>query len=242
MIKSRLYWRVLANFALLLVILTAMTMLTLNILSQIEKNFTLAKADSKSLNDIEMARQYLNEVTAAANEYAFTSTPRSKTNYIASWKELEFALSPLSDDFNDSASVRDVRQIRSLYAGWMQFVGDKLILIGDMPRTPENASAIQDSVQKVMQTELQIRYLATARRLLHDLYAQKISSLPQNISTATIQSSDLRKFITLVNVLLAVFALALGFVLTRSITIPVRLLKQGTQNIMAGIFEPIVLR
>jgi signal transduction histidine kinase/DNA-binding response OmpR family regulator/HAMP domain-containing protein len=242
MIKSRLYWRVLANFALLLVILTAMTMLTLNILSQIEKNFILAKADSKSLNDIEMARQYLNDVTSAASAYAFTSTPQSKARYNESWRELEFALGPLSDDFSDSSSVRDVRQIRSLFAGWIQFVGDKLIAVGDMPRTPENANVIQDSVQAATQTELQIRYLATARRLLHDLYAQKISSLPQNISTATIQSSDLRKFVTLVNVLLAVFALALGFVLTRSITIPVRLLKQGTQNIMAGVFEPIVLR
>jgi Signal transduction histidine kinase len=242
MIKSRLYWRVLANFALLLIILTAMTVLTLNILSQIEKNFILAKADSKSLNDIEMARQYFSDIASAANEYAMTSSPKSKASYISSWKELEFALGPLSDDFNDSSSVRDVRQIRSLFEGWMQFVGDKLIAIGDIPRTSENAIAIQDSVQAAIQTEVQIRYLATARRLMHALYSQKISSLPQNISTATIQSSDLRKFITLVNVLLAVFALALGFVLTRSITIPVRLLKQGTQNIMAGIFEPIVLR
>jgi signal transduction histidine kinase/DNA-binding response OmpR family regulator/HAMP domain-containing protein len=242
MIKSRLYWRVLANFALLLIILTAMTMLTLNILSQIEKNFILAKADSKSLNEIEMARQYLNDISSAANEYAITSSPKSKSTYISSWKELEFALGPLSDDFSDSSSVRDVRQIRSLFEGWMQFVGDKLIAVGDIPRTSENAKAIQDSVEAAIQTEVQIRYLATARRLMHELYSQKISSLPQNISTATIQSSDLRKFITLVNVLLAVFALALGFVLTRSITIPVRLLKQGTQNIMAGIFEPIVLR
>ncbi len=242
MIKSRLYWRVLANFALLLVILTAMTVLTLNILSQIEKNFILARADSKSLNDIEDARQYFNEVTSAASDYALTSSPKSKAMYITGWKELEFALGPLSEDFNDSSAVRDVRQFRSLFESWMQFVGDRLIAIGDIPRTPENAKIIQDSAKVAIQTELQIGYLTTARRLMHDLYAQKISSLPQNISTATIQSSDLRKFITLVNVLLAVFALALGFVLTRSITIPVRLLKQGTQNIMAGVFEPIVLR
>ena len=242
MIKSRLYWRVLGNFALLLVILTAMTVLTLNILSQIEKNFILAKADTKSLNDIENVRKYLNDVPAAASEYAFTSSPKSKSNYIAGWKEFEFALSPLLDDFSDSSSVRDVRQIRSLFENWMQFVGDKLIAIGDMPRTPENAKEIQDSVQIATQTEVQIKYISTARRLIHDLYVQRISSLPQNISTAAIQSSDLRKFITLVNVLLAVFALALGFVLTRSITSPVRLLKQGTQNIMAGVFEPIVLR
>jgi signal transduction histidine kinase/DNA-binding response OmpR family regulator/HAMP domain-containing protein len=220
-----------------------MTVLTLNILSQIEKNFILAKADSKSLNDIELARKYFNEVTSAASEYALTSSPQSKENYVTGWKELEFSIGPLADDFlGDSSAVRDVRQFRSLFEGWMQFVGDRLIAIGDIPRTMENAKALHDSTSAAIQTEQQIGYLSTARRLMHDLYSQKISSLPQNISTATIQSSDLRKFITLVNVLLAVFALALGFVLTRSITIPVRLLKQGTQNIMAGVFEPIVLR
>lgn len=242
MIKSRLYLRVLANFALLLVILTAMTVLTLNILSQIERNFILAKADSKSLSDIENVRQILNAVPSAANEYAFTTSPESKADYINGWKEFAFALGPLQEDFLDSASVREVRQINSLFENWKLFVGDKLIAIGDIPRTPQNAQDIQDSVQSAMQTEAQIKYLSSARRMIHDLYIQKISSLPQNISTAAMQSSDLRKFITLVNVLLAVFAVALGFVLTRSITSPVRLLKQGTQNIMAGVFEPIHLR
>jgi len=242
MIKSRLYWRVLANFALLLVILTAMTVLTLNILSQIERNFVLARSDTKSLNDIENVRKYLNDIPAAASEYALTSSPQSKINYMTGWKEFEFALNPLMEDFEDSSSVQDVRQIHSLMQNWVQFVGDKLIAIGDVPRTPENSNAIQDSVQVAVQTEAQINYISTARRMIHNLYVQRISTLPQNISTAAIQSSELRKFVTIVNVLLAVFALALGFVLTRSITSPVRMLKQGTQNIMAGVFEPINLR
>ena len=40
MLKTKLYWRVLANFAFLLIILTAMTLLTLYLLSEIEKNFS----------------------------------------------------------------------------------------------------------------------------------------------------------------------------------------------------------
>jgi len=242
MIKSRLYWRVLANFALLLVILTAMTVLTLNILSQIEKNFILARADNKSLNDIERVRQILNDVTSAASEYAFTSTPIAKANYVSGLKEFEFAVSPLLEDFSDSASARDVRQVRNLFENWTQYVGDKLVAVGDLPRTDQNARDIQDSLKIVAQIESQIKYVSTARMLIHNLYAQKISSLPASIQTATTQSSSLRTFIVVVNVLLAVFAVALGFVLTRSITSPVRLLKQGTQNIMAGVFEPIVLR
>lgn len=242
MIKSRLFWRVLANFALLLIILTAMTVLTLSILSKIEKNFNFAKADSKSLSDIESLREVLNEAPAAANEYAFTSDPAARSRYIIATKTFAYSLSPLMEDFSDSSAVRDVQKIGDLFNNWVQFVGDKLIFIGNMPRTEKNAREIQDSLRIVAQLEAQIKYISTARRLIQDINRQKIESLPRNISMATVQSSDLRKFVILVNVLLAVFALALGFVLTRSITSPIRVLKQGTQNIMAGIFEPITLR
>ena len=242
MIKSRLYWRVLGNFALLLIILTAMTALTLNILSRIERNFDFAQADNKSLTDIESLREYLNDVPYAASEYAFTASPKAKSMYISGSRGIDISLAVMETDFEDSASVRDVRRIRDLFSNWVQFVGSKLITIGDMPRTEGNAKNFQDSLRAAVQQEVEIQYLPNARRLVHDLYNQKVSSLPVNISTATHQSQSLRQFVMLVNILLAVFALALGFVLTRSITSPIRILKQGTQNIMAGIFEPITLR
>ncbi len=61
------------------------------------------------------------------------------------------------------------------------------------------------------------------------------------IDAANADSSRLSTFIILINVLLAIFSIALGFVLTRSITKPVSLLTGGTQNIMAGKFESIAL-
>ena len=241
MMKSRMFWRVLANFAMLLVILTLMTALTLSILSRIENNLDSAQADNKALSDIENLRERLNEVQSAATEYAFTSAPTAKSTFANGTRNIEFSVALLQDDFSDSSTVRDVRRIKDILNNWVQYVGNKLIAVGDLPRTPENAKNLQDSLRFAIQQEVQIQYMSTARRLVHDLYGQKIASLPVNISTATRQSQNLRQFAMYVNISLVVFALALVLFLTSSITKPIRLLKQGTQNIMAGVFEPITL-
>jgi nitrate/nitrite-specific signal transduction histidine kinase len=73
------------------------------------------------------------------------------------------------------------------------------------------------------------------------LYRDRLAKQPGNFAAVSARTSDLGKYIAFVNVLLAIFALVLGFVLTRSITKPIQLLKEGTQDIMAGKFQPIVL-
>lgn len=242
MIKSRLFWRVIANFAFLLVILTLMTAFTISILSRIETSFDVAEADNSALNDIENIREQINEVQPAASEYAFTASPAAKSKYVEGTRRIEFSLALLEERFDDSSSVRDVRRLKDVFGTWEQYVGNKLIAIGDMPRTAGNGKEVQESLRGVIEQEAQLQYIATVRRLLHDVYSLKFASLPVNISTATHQSRSLRQFVLLVNVLLVLFALGLGLFLTSQITKPIRLLKQGTQNIMAGVFEPIVLK
>jgi signal transduction histidine kinase/CheY-like chemotaxis protein/HAMP domain-containing protein len=241
MIKSRLYWRVLSNFAFLLIILTALTILTLNILARIETNFNFATTDTRVLNDIEKVRLYTTDLPSLASEYALTSSPDSRIQFEAGWKEFDIALNQLQQDLTDSASIRDVRQMRSLMYNWGSYVGDKLIGIGATLRTGERSDSVYERIKDVTKLESQIQYLASARRIVRELYQKKVSTLPRNIDSATNLTGELRKFVILVNVLIAIFALALGFVLTRSITQPIGLLKQGTQNIMAGTFEPIEL-
>jgi len=241
MMKLHLYWKVLGNFAFLVMILTAMTVLTIAYLSRIERNFKFAAADTQSLTDIEKVRQSLNDIPAAANDYALSSSPTARTQYESGWKEFDVGIASLLEDFPDSASVKDVRRVRLLFNNWVQHVGDKLIFIGDLPRTRDNLDSIQSRLKAVTIFESETQNMGTARRLIHDLYQKKVYTLPRNIESATGLTKDLRWFVILVNVLVAVFALALGFVLTRSITNPIGLLKQGTQNIMAGVFEPITL-
>lgn len=239
-VRSKLYWRVLANFALLIVILTAMTVLTLNILTQIEKNFSIASSDIRALTTIERVRHYLSDVPAAANEYAYTASNDSRATYEQGWREFDEVLQSLQRESVDSTSIRQVRSIRELYFAWLQNVGDKLVRVGDR-RKSMSIRELQDELSAIAVFESETQYIARARSLIRDMYQRKISSQPRNIDLATSLSRDLGIFIMVVNILLAVFALALGFVLTRSITKPINLLKTGTQNIMAGKFEPIEL-
>jgi signal transduction histidine kinase/DNA-binding response OmpR family regulator len=238
--RTKLYWRVLGNFALLLFILTAMTVLTLNILSQIEKNFSLASSDIRALANIERVRHYLNDAPTAAFEYAFVTSNAARATYEESWRDFDEVLMTLQRDFVDSASIRDVRSIRELYFAWLENVGDRLVRVGDA-RASMKPADVQREVAAIAKVEAESQYIAKARGLIRDLYQRKISSQPRNIELATSLSADLGIFITITNVLLAVFALALGFVLTRSITRPISMLKRGTQNIMAGKFEAIEL-
>ncbi|MBI3004174.1 MAG: response regulator [Ignavibacteriales bacterium] len=238
MFKSKLYWKVFANFALLLVILTAMTMLTLNILSQIQKNYSLALSDTKALGSLERVRTFLNDVPAAATEYAFTGSKSAKITYENGWKEFDLALSVLQKDLNDSMSVKALNQVKANYLLWLQNVGDKMVLLRD-----QNISGkeFEGQLRDLVALESQIQYMSNARSLLRDIYQRKLALQPQAIERASGMSGELGVFIGFINILLALFAVALGIVLTRSITKPVRLLKEGTQHIMEGKFDVISL-
>lgn len=238
MFKSKLYWKVLGNFGLLLVILTAMTVLTLNILTQIERNFNLATGDIRVLANIEKVRHYLTDVPQAAYEYAFTGSSGSQAAYEDGWRNFDLALTELQRELSDSASIQKARRIRELYFSWLENIGDKMVLLRDQ-RNPNKS--IEQELRELSSFEAQIQYMPNARRLVRELYQSKIVSQPKSLDLATTLSKDLGRFIMIVNVLLAVFALALGFVLTRSITSPVRVLKHGTKQIMEGNFEPIEL-
>ena len=241
MLKSKLYWRVLANFGLLLIILTAMTVLTLVILGRIEKDFNLATSDIRALQDIERVRQFINDVPDAADEYAFTASAGAKATYETGWKEFDSALNDLQRDFADSASAQDLKHLRELYFGWMQNVGDRMVNLGDERQKRGQVKNIEARLKEIARVNTEIGYITQARQIIRGLYRERLSKQPSNFAAMTARTSNLGKYIAFVNVLLAIFALVLGFWLTRSITKPVQLLKEGTQNIMAGKFEPIVL-
>jgi signal transduction histidine kinase/DNA-binding response OmpR family regulator/HAMP domain-containing protein len=241
MLKSKLYWKVLANFGLLLIILTAMTVLTLIILAQIEKSFNVAASSIKALQDIERVRQFVNDVPDAAQEYAFSPSARAKATYENGWKDFDAALNNLQRDLADSASLRDLKQLRVLYFGWMENVGDRLIRLGDERQKKGRVEDVDALLKEVARVNTEIGYIPQARQIIRALYRDRLARQPSNFEAATARTTDLAKYIALVNVLLAIFALVLGFVLTRSITKPIQLLKEGTQDIMAGRFEPIVL-
>ncbi len=235
---KKLYWRVLANFAFLLIILTAMTLLTLYLLAEIEKNFSSTSREIRTLTYVENVRHVLADAPDEANLYLLTGDESAKASYENAIKEFDDAMSVVDNSATDSLLTTSFHKVKALTYKWIGEIGDKKIKLGTERKGGTN---IDEEAASLGSEEVKARYLNQARSLVSDMSKQLSLSQQYSLDRATSLGKDLATFIGLVNILLAVFAVALGFVLTRSITNPVRILKEGTQNIMAGKFDPINL-
>jgi signal transduction histidine kinase/CheY-like chemotaxis protein/HAMP domain-containing protein len=241
MLRSRLYWKVLANFGLLLLILTAMTVLTLNLLAQIDKNFVVASTDMRALGMIEGIRTTLNTLPTAAYRYGLQGKQEGRQNYFTEWRELRGEMNRFEEQVADSVGRTDLQNIQDICEEWKRDFGDKLVALGDERAVKGTGKDLDDRLQKVIEADARMRLLSSARDALGLMYDRRMPRQLHYFDIAAHLSSSLSSFVTIINVLLAIFSVALGFVLTRSVTNPVHLLKEGTQNIMAGKFEPINL-
>jgi len=237
MLKSKLFWKVLANFGLLLVILTAMTLLTLEVLSEIEGRFKVASSDTEVLATINLLRREIVNVDRAVDQYVAKRSDEAKNIYRSSWQNFDILQASVQSQLPDSLAFR-MKQVRDLFFTWMEVIGDKKILLRDQAT---NEKQLNEGMLALARLDAETQYLSQAREFLSQIAEMKLASQRSSINLASGLSTDLRKFVTLVNVLVALFALTLGFVLTRSITKPVALLKQGTQKMMEGKFELIEL-
>ena len=241
MLKSKLFWKVLANFGLLLLILTAMTVVTLGLLSQIQKNFTIANADTRAITTLEDLGASVNNVPMASYRYALAGGHQDKENYIEGWAAIRGHFSHFGEMFPDSASQADMQVVKDNFEQWKLTVGDRLIALGDERAARKQLRDFESRMQELLGVESTNRYLDASRSLVRNVLMARIPKQNIAIDAANSDSIRLSTFIVLINVLLAIFAIALGFVLTRSITKPIGLLIGGTQSIMAGKFEPIAL-
>lgn len=238
MFKSKLYWKVFANFALLLVILTAMTILTLNILSQIEKSYVNAASDIKMLTNLQRLNIILTDTPFAADDFALTGSDEARQNYQNLWKDFDAIAATIQRDLGDSLMIDQLRNVRGYYFEWMENVGDRKMLLGESRGKDPN---FEKEFAALGAVEAANKYLEKGLNQLRGLRQRFATTQTRSIDVASNLSRTIGNFIGLVNILVAVFAIALGFVLTRSITNPVRLLKEGTQKMMEGKFEPIEL-
>lgn len=237
MVKSKLFWKVLANFGLLLVILTAMTILTLQVLSQIEGRFKVASNDTEVLANINLLRREIVNVDRAVDQYVARRSEEAKNIYRTSWQNFDVLQATVQKQLSDSLAYR-MKRVRDLFFTWMEVIGDKKILLRDQATSDKQ---LNDGLLALSRLDAETQYLALAREYLSEIAETKLASQRSSISLASGLSVELRNFVELVNILVALFALTLGFVLTRSITKPVALLKKGTKKMMEGNFEPIQL-
>jgi signal transduction histidine kinase/DNA-binding response OmpR family regulator/HAMP domain-containing protein len=239
MFSSRLFWRITFNFILLLIILSATTVLNLYYLTQIQKSYAQASSDLATTSNLDKLRTLLVDMQSITDDYLYQASLEKKAAYDAHWKQFDAYMTAVEKSYTDSIEQQFLRQVRTSFYAWVANIGDKKISLATAG-LPADKFAQEIHVLNRAQTDT--RYLETARVFLRLLYDRRLTAVPSNIESALGTSKNIATYIILVNVLLAIFAIGLGFVLTNHITKPVDRLRRGTQSIMKGLFEPITLK
>jgi CHASE3 domain sensor protein len=216
MLKSKLFWKVLTNFGLLLMILTAMTVVTLILLSQIQRNFTIANADARSLQSLEDISTYLNNISASSYRYALAGDRRDKENYMEAVKEIRSGFTIFEGTFPDSTSHAEMSNVKENFEQWKLSVGDKLLTLGDERAVRKQVRDFELRMQELISLEVMNRYMDASRALVQTIQRARIPLQNSNIDSANSDSTRLSTFIIFINVLLAIFAIALGFEIGRA--------------------------
>ncbi len=210
MMRSKLYWKVLANFIILLVMLTALTVITLSVLKQVNRHFDFASDDLAVLNSIEDLRASLSRLSDAADSYTDSDYGFELHAYGSYFRSFQDKLRNLRGRIGIAGAVVYFDRID-------RYFEDPDMLLSDSGYVTE----IHDALSGLL-----------------SLYT---GAHKKNIDNAVSLNYKLGLYIQLINILFALFALALGFMFARSIMQPIRILKSGTKKLSEGSFTPVLL-
>jgi signal transduction histidine kinase/CheY-like chemotaxis protein len=239
MFSSKLFWKVTLDFFILLIILSATTYTTLYFLKQQQQSYSQAFVEITTSSNLDRLRELIIDMERTADDYFFIGNSEKRTAYDTYIKSFDNELAILQKSYIDSIDNQTIRQIRSSVYDWIANIGDKKILLNSSGLTGEK---LTQEILAIGRRQTTARYLESARTLINSLYQRRLRSVSMNIDNAIELAKNINTFIIAVNVLFAIFALALGFILSRSITKPIEKLRNGTQNIVNGVFQPITLR
>ncbi|MFA5834048.1 MAG: response regulator [Bacteroidota bacterium] len=238
MFRSKVYFKVLAYFGFLLIVLVAMTAIVITRQLQIEKEYKSSSSEVKFLNNLERLRSQLVDIPEYLDLYAKSKNPQFKASFINGLNGFENLIGEIKGTVIDSSSLTTLDQVETLFFDWTHYVGEPRMKIADGTTLKDSVDVITQSIDK---EETERNYLAQARLLTASIYEKSLLSQSQRIDYAKELGSELSQFILFVNILFAIFAIALGFVLSRSITRPLQQLQEGTRSIMESKFVSINL-
>lgn len=239
MFSSKLFWKVILDFIILLFILSGTTGVTLYFLQQQQKSYSQAFDDITAISNLDRMQELLIDMEKSADDYFFVGNQEKRAAYDAYLKSFDNEFIILQKSYTDSIDNQTIKQIRSFVYDWIANIGDKKILLNSSGLTGEK---LTQEILAIGRRKTTARYIETARTMLNSLYQRRLRSISMNIESAIEFAKKINTFIFAVNILFAVFAIALGIILSRSITKPVEKLRNGTQNIMKGVYQPIKLR
>jgi signal transduction histidine kinase/HAMP domain-containing protein len=236
MLRSRLYWKVLTNFGILIAIITAMAVLTGAHLRSIESDFQSAADDTRFLSDIERVQYDLSELSVLADDYARFGELSVRIQYERRLRESIFRLSTLAETASDSATAILLDRAQRHLRTWAAGSGSRRIAAGDL--LAGNGAVNGEESTNAAYSDL---HLDNARNALRQIFREKIASHQGSIDKAAHISRNIPTYIYIVNILIVFFAIVLGLVLTRSIVKPIRRLRESTERLTDGTFEPLAM-
>ncbi len=236
MFRSRVYLRVLGNFGFLLIVLVAMTVLITRVLNQMQSGYASASADIAFLSSLTNLRTTLGETPDYLDLYLSTKDQNARDAYVAGSKSVDESFNDLKSLTTDSLTASYLNQARALFVAWQEFVVQPRVRLAEETLRPDSVELLTANIRDA---EMNGRYLFQMRSILTSLVQRQLSSQSIQMESARTLGSGLGQFIVFVNVLFALFAVALGFFLTRSITRPLNQLREGTQNIMQSKYVPL---
>jgi signal transduction histidine kinase/ActR/RegA family two-component response regulator/HAMP domain-containing protein len=234
MFRSRLYWKVLAYFGLLLLLITVMTVLSGNAFRNIERNFGSASDNTRFLADIERIQYILNDLPNAATQYAQTGNLNARLAYERLLRDAKLHLTDLMETSDDPVTLSLLTDSFHHIELWEEQTGREQMDTGNLLMGRDGSLRPANGADDAN--------LAYARTVLRELHRDRLEAHQRDIEQAALRSQSITKLIFIVNVVVALFAIALGFILTRSIVNPLRKLRESTERLTDGTFEPLTIK
>ncbi len=233
MFRKKVYFKVLGYFGFLLIVLVAMAWITINRQVRIEKEYRSSSSEVQFLNKLEKLRAQLVDIPEYLDYYEKSRDTRYKQFFLGGLKDFPSLIDEIKGSAVDSMTISDLTQVESLFFEWTTYVGEVRVKIVEGHIGKDSIAIAFATLDRL---ETQNNYLAQARLLTAIVYEKMLFSQSQRIDYARELGSELTRFIIFINILVALFAIALGFVLSRSITQPLDQLREGARNIMESKF------
>ncbi|MDP1677591.1 MAG: response regulator, partial [Bacteroidota bacterium] len=233
MFRKKVYFKVLGYFGFLLIVLVAMTLIITNQQVRIEKEYRTSSSEVQFLTELEKLRANLIDIPEYLDYYKKSKDPKYKQFFLSGLKDFPSLIDDIESWTVDTLTTSELTQVESIFFAWTTFVGEVRLKVAD-GRIDKDSSVI--ILAELDRLETENNYLPQARLLTATIYEKTMFSQSQRIEYARELGSELTKLTILVNILFAIFAIALGFVLSRSITQPLDLLREGARNIMESKF------
>ena len=115
MFSSKLFWKVTFYFALLLIILSATTYVTLYFLRQIQYSYSQASVDMTTTTNLDRMKDVIVTIQSVADEYMYTNLPEKRTTYDECLKEFDSEIMVLQKSYTDSLDLQTLKQVRTSF-------------------------------------------------------------------------------------------------------------------------------